>query len=110
MRKEIRLKDSDKIGLIVKKRQKVSSDIYTIYYQLSNDLKIAVVAGKKIGDAVDRNYNKRVIREIVRPYIKQLKNIHAVIVTKEQANKVSFNEKKSNLEKLISKLIERISK
>ena len=64
MKKEYRLKDSDKIGLIVKKRQRIASQYYTIYYQQANDLKIAIVAGKKIGDAVTRNYNKRVIRNV----------------------------------------------
>lgn len=110
MKKIYRLKDSDKIGLIVKKRQKLSSEFYTVYYQYSKETKIAVVAGKKIGDAVTRNYNKRVIREIVRPYIKEIKNIHAVIVTKEQIKNTDFKEKKINLEKLIIKLIERTSK
>ena len=110
MKKIYRIKDSDKIGLIVKNRQKISSEYYTIYFKHSNDTKVAVVAGKKIGDAVTRNYNKRVIREIIRPYIKTIKNIHAVIVTKEQATKVNFIEKKINLEKLIIKLIERTSK
>lgn len=110
MKKEYRLKDSDKIGLIVKKRQKVASEYYTIYYQPAKETKIAVVAGKKIGDAVTRNYNKRVIREIVRPYIKQINNIHAVIVTKEQVKNINYIEKQRNLEKLIIKLIERTSK
>lgn len=110
MKKEYRLKDSDKIGLIVKRRQRISSELYTIYYQQASETKIAVVSGKKIGNAVTRNYNKRVIREIVRPYLQQIKNIHAVIVTKEQAKNVNFTDKKYNLEKLIIKLIERTSK
>ena len=110
MKKIYRLKDSDKIGLIVKKRQKIASEYYTIYYQQAKDTKVAVVAGKKIGDAVTRNYNKRVIREIIRPYLNKIQNIHAVIVTKEQIKNVEFIEKKTNLEKLIIKLIERTSK
>lgn len=110
MKKEYRLKDSDKIGLIVKKRQRIASEYFTIYYQTATELKIAVVAGKKIGNSVERNYNKRVIREIIRPYLEELKNIHAVIVTKEQAKNIDFNDKKKNLEKLIIKLIERITK
>lgn len=110
MKKDIRLKDSDKIGFIVKKRQRIASEYYTIYYQQADDLKIAVVAGKKTGNAVERNYNKRVIREIIRPYIKELKKIHAVIVTKEQTTKIDFKNKKINLEKLIIKLIERTTK
>ncbi len=110
MNKEYRLKDSDKIGLIVKKRQKIASEYYTIYYQKAKDLKIATVAGKKIGNAVVRNYNKRVIRETIRPYLKQINNIHAVIVTKEQVKNINFQEKQINLEKLIIKLIERITK
>ena len=108
MKLELRLKNSDLIGSIVKKRIKVSSVFYTIYYQKANNLKIAVVAGKKIGKANKRNYVKRSTREIIRPYLGQLENIHAVIVAKEQIKNTTFQEKKIDLERLIKKLIERI--
>lgn len=109
MKKEYRLKNSDEIGLIVQKRQRVYSDLFTIYYQTNqSDTKIAVVAGKKIGNAVVRNYNKRTIREIVRPHIEDFNNIHAVIVTKEKAAQAPYLEKEQNLNKLINMMIERI--
>lgn len=111
MEKNYRLKDSDEIGSIVKNRQRVYSELYTIYYVANQqETKIAVVCGKKVGKAHARNYMKRAIREIVRPRMNELNNIHAVIVTKDKAVEAPYVEKKQNLNKLINMMIERIKK
>lgn len=108
MKKIYRLKKSEEIGKIVLKRQKINSLLYSIYYIYNKEeTKIAVVAGKKCGNAVKRNYEKRIIRDIVRPYIRNIKGIHAVIVAKENVLNANFIEKKETLIKLINKLSER---
>ena len=109
MRKIVRLKKSEEIGKIVLKKQRVSSELYTIYYILKKEeTKIAIVAGKKCGNAVKRNYEKRIMRNIIRPHLSNIKKIHAVIVAKESVLNKSFNNKKENLNKLILKMIERV--
>ena len=111
MRKKYRLKRSNEIGKIVLKKQKVNSELYTVYYIYNKEeTKIAIVAGKKCGNAVQRNYEKRIMREIVRPYISNLKRIHAVIVAKEKVLNISFTKKKETLEKILGQLLERIRK
>lgn len=111
MEKKYRLKNSDEIGSIVKNRQRVYSELYTIYYVSGQqDTKIAVVCGKKVGKAHVRNYMKRTIREIVRPRMNELNNIHAVIVTKDKAIEAPYLEKEKNLNRLINMMIERIKK
>ena len=108
MKKRFRLKNNVEIGKIVFKRQKVSSNLYNIYYIFNqNDIKIAVVAGKKCGGAIERNYEKRIIREAIRPRLAEINNIHAVIVAKEKVKDYSFFEKKEVLNQMISKMIER---
>lgn len=110
MKKRYRLKNSDEIGKIVLKRQKINSPLYSFYYIYNKEeTKIAVVSGKKCGNAVKRNYEKRVIRNIIRPHISSLKGIHAVIVTKDNILNASFLEKKETLNKIINRLLERIN-
>lgn len=110
MKKEYRLKNSDLIGNIVQKKLRVSNEFYTIYYQKNNtDKKIAFVAGKKCGKAHQRNYLKRTTKEITRLIFEQLPNIHAVVVVREKANQLSFEEKQKQLLYLFNKLIERFN-
>lgn len=111
MKKKSRLKNNQEIGKIVLKKQRVSSPLYNIYF-ISNqkETKIAVVAGKKCGKANERNYQKRTIREIIRPRFSEINNIHAVVVAKENVREASFIEKQETLNKTISKMIERVSK
>lgn len=108
MKKEYRLKNNIEIGKIVNKRQRIYSSLYNLYYITNQEnTKIAIVAGKKCGDAVSRNYQKRIMREVVRPYISNILNIHAVIIAKDKTINASFIEKKKELEKIIKILIER---
>ena len=111
MKKKSRLKNNQEIGKIVLKKQRVSSPLYNIYF-ISNqkETKIAVVAWKKCGKANERNYQKRTIREIIRPRFSEINNIHAVVVAKENVREASFIEKQETLNKTISKMIERVSK
>ncbi len=111
MKKRYRLKKSDEIGKIVLKKQRISSYLYNIYYLYNKEeTKIAIVAGKKCGNAVQRNYLKRTMREIVRPHLSNLNKIHAVIIAKEQTIKTTFQEKAKLLNKMLLELQERIKK
>ena len=108
MKKNFRLKNNEEIGKIVFKRQKVSSHLYNIYFVFNQtETKIAVVAGKKCGGSIERNYQKRIIREVVRPRLAEINNTHAVIVAKDKVKETSFVEKKEVLNLMISKMIER---
>jgi len=107
MKKELRLKNSQEIGSIVNSRIKVSSKYYNLYYKLRNDTKIAIVAGKKCGNAVSRNYEKRVMRVIIKNYIKDLNNFHIVFTAKKEVVDASFLEKENDIKYLINKFNER---
>lgn len=99
MKKKYRLKRNHEIAAVVQKRMKVVGKHYTIYYQKRNDgVKIAISVGKKYGNAVERNYAKRVVREILRPKLKELPSYSLVIVIKDVSKDISFEEKKKSLE------------
>lgn len=99
MKKKYRLKRNHEIAAVVQKRIKVAGKHYTIYYQKrENGVKIAISVGKKYGNAVERNYAKRVVREIVRPYLTILPSYSLVIVIKDVSKNISFEEKKKSLE------------
>ncbi len=106
MKKKYRLKKSHEIAAVVMNKQRVAGKHYTIYYSKRDDgIKIAISAGKKIGNAVERNYAKRVVREILRPYLDKLPSYSLVIVVKELSKSISFEEKKNSLEKTLKLLL-----
>lgn len=110
MNKQYRLKNSDEIGSIVTSRIRYYTKLYNMYYKKSEELKIAVVAGKKCGNSVKRNYEKRVMREIIRKKINLLGNYNIVFVAKEAVKDASYIDKEKDLDFLLNKLIERDSK
>ncbi len=111
MKKENRLKKSHEIAHVVKLRQRVSGKYYTLYYKI-NDSKtlVAISVSKKYGTAVERNYAKRVVREIVRPLLSTFPLASIVIVNKFEAKGKTFNDKKEDLEKIISILNRKVKK
>ena len=106
MKKRYRLKKSDEISILVQSRVRISSYLYNLYYSKNHqDFKIAVVCGKKCGSAVVRNYEKRVMRAIIRPKIKQLAGFHIVLVAKTTVVGKKFQEKQNDINYLIYKLL-----
>lgn len=106
MKKRYRLKKNEDIAQIVRGRKKVSSPCFTLYYQknnLKNNL-YAISVGKKYGSAVERNYIKRVVREIMRPILDVLPNVSVVIVVKEASKTLKFLQLKEELTELINSI------
>lgn len=106
MKKKYRLKKNHEIAAVVQKRVRVTEKHYTIYYIKREDgIKIAISAGKKYGNAVERNYAKRIVREILRPHLQSLPPYSLVIVVKDVSKDASFEEKKKSLEKALKELL-----
>ena len=101
MQKQYRLKDNNIIGSVVKRRISARGTYYTVYYQKSDKLAIAFSVSKKYGKAVERNYAKRVMREICRPIVNFLPCVKLVIVVKKEAKGVNFNDLHRDLIKQI---------
>lgn len=111
MNKQYRLKKSEEISNLVQKRIRVSSRLYNMYYSYTqSDIKIAVVCGKKCGNAVNRNHEKRIMREILRNRLDVLQGFHIVLVAKPDTVGIDFEEKKKDIDYLINRMLKGIDK
>ena len=103
------LKDKRIIERLVKRRQSVGNRYYAIYFQEADELKIAVSPSRKIKTAVKRNYEKRVVKEILRPMLPEVENVQMLFVIKPLAGELSFAQKQQQITHLINKIKKEIS-
>lgn len=106
MKKEFRIKKNHEIASIVSKRKKVSNNNYILYYQQTSDekIRVAISVSKKYGHAFERNKAKRITRNILRPYLKTMKNIDFVVVIKPTLKETPY-EKLENEMRFLMKLV-----
>lgn len=106
MNRKYSLKKNHDIEKLIKRKQSVGNKYYAIYFNFQKEEmpKIALSISKKLGKAVERNYQKRVTREIVRSNLTEFANIMCLIVIKSTTLDLSFLEKKEQLEYLIKKM------
>lgn len=105
MNRKYSLRKNKDIEQLVKYRVSVGNKYYAIYYHRHcGEAQIAFSVSKKNGNAVERNYQKRVVKEIIRNNIDSLNNYQMLIVVKPLSKDLSFNEKKENLEHLFKKI------
>jgi len=105
LKKEYRIKKSEDIQKLMKKKNTVGNVYFVIYYQKNHDqnhFKYAISVPKKYGNAVKRNKMKRRIREIIKDE-SILPNIDFFVVAKVKSQNLDFNEIKMNIKKLIKK-------
>ena len=104
MKRKFSLKSKKDIEKLLRIKKSVGNKCYAIYFTESNDLKIAISVSKKLGNAVTRNYQKRVTREILRKHMHNFKKLHALIIVKKQALDINYVEKEKQLKYLITKV------
>ena len=109
MNKSNILRKSYEIEKLLKNRKSVGSRYYVIYYMesSSDDVHIAISASKKLGDAVERNYEKRVIRELLRKRINEFKGLDVLFVIKSNSLELDFKEKEKQIKYLLRKMYTR---
>lgn len=104
MKRKFSLKKNKDIEHLVKLKKSVGNRYYVIYYNESNETKVAISVSKKVGNAVVRNYQKRVVREILNKHFEKITNKYLLIVIKKNCLDLSFIEKEEMLKILLSKV------
>lgn len=106
MNRKYSLKRNHDIEKLVKLRQSVGNKSYTIYYAHQDNVepKIAISVSKKFGNAVARNYEKRVVREIIRENLPLLEHFRCLIVVKKSCANTSYIYRKEQLLHLLKKI------
>ena len=107
MNKKFRLKKTFEIEKLFKKRISVGNAYFVMYYNLSSNesTRVAISVSKKLGNAVIRNREKRIIREIIRGKLDTIKGLDILIVEKSKSLNLTFEEKKNEISILIKKMI-----
>lgn len=105
MNRDYSLKKNQDIEKLVRYKVSVGNKYYAIYYhQYEGKPQIAFSVSKKNGNAVVRNHQKRIVKEIIRQNLDKFNNMKALIVIKKTSIDLSFDEKKTQLENLINKI------
>lgn len=92
------IKNSRDFDRIIKKNKPYIYKDYIIYIERdTNDYyKFGISAGKKLGNAVNRNKIKRQIKSIIDQNDYQ-NNFNCIIIVGKEINKKNFEERKNNL-------------
>lgn len=106
MNRKYSLKKQHIILKLLQKKKTVGTKNYVIYYkETQKEFNIAISVSKKVGNAVERNYQKRVSREIIAQRAKELYGYSLVFVVKPTAVELEFNEKEAQINYLLNKII-----
>lgn len=101
-----RLKKRYQFNYVYKSGEHFSAEHIVLYYASSKtkNIKVGFAVTKKVGHAVVRNKIRRRLREIVNTSIPKLNhNYNIIVVAKDNITSASFNELKTEFEKLINK-------
>ncbi|CCQ96435.1 Ribonuclease P protein component [[Clostridium] ultunense Esp] len=102
-----RLKKSKDFGLTLKRGRSIADSSLVIYYTKNDEslpFRVGFSVGKKVGKAVERNYYKRILREMVRNHSPWIKNGYdLVIIARVGIRKNGYHEIEKSLLKLLKK-------
>lgn len=110
MNKSYILKENHVISNLAKKKKSVGNKYYAIYYGYNESLKIAFSISKKYGKAFERNYGKRVTKEIFRSLIAKQKltkdsKYKMIMIIKPSSKELAFDEKEKQINYLVNKIV-----
>ena len=111
MNRKYSLKKNHDIDKLVKMRRSVGNRYYAIYYMITSGIcpKIAIYPSRQFRTAVERNYEKRVLREIIRAKLETLSHLKMLIVVKTASQSLTFVQKDEQITHLLKKIDEQKS-
>lgn len=105
MKKQYSLKSNIEFGKILSKGKNFANKHLIVNYQDADEFKLGISVPKKLGNAVFRNYNKRVVKEIIpKLEVYDIKK-HIVIIVRQAFIDLPMSEKQIVLENTFNKLI-----
>ncbi len=106
MNSEMRIKDKNEFNDVLKTGKKKISKYFVIYYKdrVKENSRYGITFSKKFGKAIERNYYKRIMREIIRHNQKKFSNLlDYIIIMRGECKKLDYNVLQDNLIDLIKK-------
>lgn len=107
MNRKYSLKRTKDIDRVYHLKNSVGSKYYVVYFapSLATLPRVAISISKRCGNAPLRNYEKRVMRELLRPYLAKIKNGDYLFVIKQQATTITYQAKQAQIDYLLQKLM-----
>ena len=106
MKKQYSLKTQHYFNKVINKGKKIRSQFFLISFLKAKEFKIGISVPKKLGNAVFRNYHKRVIKNIIPELDIYTKKVNIVLIVKKDFINLNINEKKRALSKELKKINE----
>jgi ribonuclease P protein component len=105
LKKKYRIKKSDDIQALMKKKKTVGDGCFVIYFNKNHDqenFKFALSVPKKYGNAVDRNLMKRRLREVIKS-LNINNQFDFFIIAKMNSRTLQFNDIREHIHQLLKK-------
>ena len=105
MKKEYRVKKSQDLDNIIRKKQSFANRQFVIYYQENklDHMRLGISVSKKLGKAHERNRLKRYVRESFKTRKDFLKNYDIIIIVRPAAKGLSFLEFGSSIDHVLKR-------
>lgn len=104
MKKQYSLKSNIEFSKIISKGKNFANKYLIINYSDAEEFKLGISIPKKLGNAVFRNKNKRIIKNII-PNLNVYKiNKHIVIIVRKSFVDLKISEKEFVLQKIFNKI------
>ncbi len=104
MKKQYSLKSKIQFNKVLNKGNKISTQYFLISYVDASQFKIGISVPKKLGNAVFRNYNKRVIKNIIPKLDIYNQNKEIVLVVRKKFTMLSIEDKEKIMKEQLNKI------
>ncbi len=106
MKKQYRLTRNIDFQKIIATKQSVSNGVFIVYYAKSDvdHLRVGLSVGKKMGNAVQRNYIKRQIRAMADEVLDFSVPYNLIIISRPKFNLCSFQDNRKDLLQVLKKI------
>ncbi|MBS7575912.1 MULTISPECIES: ribonuclease P protein component [unclassified Enterococcus] len=105
MKKSYRVKSEIEFQRVFDQKNSIANKYFIIYQfkrSQNKHFRVGISVGKKIGNAVNRNFVKRRIRQVIYQFSSSLKSdVDFIIIARPEVNVLEFDEFKKNLKHVL---------